>query len=318
MMGAMSSLARPRASGRLDDRVVRPADERVLRALLDYHFLTPEQMTRLLFSAGAKTHVYDKLHRLAEAKHVRALPMLRPQIRGSSRLLYALDRAGLTHLREIGIAVPEAYRLHEPKKHSYLFYDHQLSLSDLLIAATLLERHTPQAVLRRFVHDRELAHAPVSARLAGGELVTLVPDASLEFVVTLAQQRGRFSVLWEVDRDTVDLRAWRKRVHGYLAGMADGTLAAAFGAATLTVAISVPDPRRQQELLSLIGAVAEEEHLAELAGLMLVTAADPAATPPEVFFLAPLFAVPLSGELVPLLEHEELPRPVFIGGKGGT
>src|SRR5262245_51585515 len=106
MMSSMTHPARTRARGRVDDHAVRPADARVLRALLAYHFLTPEQVTRLLFAAGAKTHVYDKLRRLAAAHHVRALPMQQPRARGSSRLLYALDRSGLAHLRDLGTEVP--------------------------------------------------------------------------------------------------------------------------------------------------------------------------------------------------------------------
>jgi hypothetical protein len=317
MMSSMTHPARTRASGRVEDHAIHPADVRVLRALLAHHFLTPEQATRLLFAAGAKSHVYDKLRRLAVGGYVRALPMQPPRARGSSRLLYALDRAGLAHLRELSTEVPEAFRLHLPKKHSYLFYDHQLAVADVLVAALLLGRRSPRVALRRFVHDRELSHAPVAVALAGGEVVALVPDAFLAFEVTLTQTRGRFSILWEVDRGTVDLRAWRRRVRGYLTGLADGTLARAFGSPTLTIAVGVPDGRRRQELLALIGAVAEETGLVEEAGFFVVTDADPAATPPEVFFLAPIFAVPLTGELVPLLEHEELERPVFVAEKGG-
>src|SRR5215211_6064730 len=177
MESPMSQPARLSATRRIDAFAIRPSDVRLLRALMAYHFLTPEQVTRLLFSAGAKSHVYDKLRRLARGKHVRAIPMLRTQSRGASRLLYALDRSGLAHVRELGVEIPEGFRIHEPKKHSYLYYDHTEALADVLVAATLLGRRSPQVALRTFVHDLELSRAPVAIGLAGGESVKLVPDA---------------------------------------------------------------------------------------------------------------------------------------------
>lgn len=311
----MHKPVRPRAAHALDDRAIRPSDERLLAALLAYHFLTPAQLTRLHFAAGAATHVYAKLHRLAAAGHVQALPMLRPQVRGSSRLVYALARSGLAHLRDMGIDPPAAFRLHEPKRFSYLFYDHQVALADVLVAATCLARLAPHLRLEGFVHDRELQRSPVMVTLAAGERVALAPDAFLSFGVALPGRRGRYPVLLEVDRGTVDKRSWERRIAAYALGEAAGTLPAAFGVATLTVAIVVPDPKRLRELVRLVATVLERIGLAANGDLFVLTDADPVARSPDLFFRSPVWAVPGTGDRVSLVE---VPEVVVLGGNGGA
>jgi hypothetical protein len=288
----------------------------VLRALLAYHFLTPEQATRLLFSAGATTHVYDKLHRLALGGHVQALPMLRPQPRGCARLVYALARPGLAHLEKLGVAIPPHFRLHEPKRHSYLYYDHAVALADVLVAAELLPRIAPQLGLEALVHDRELARRPVLVPTMGAARHTLVPDAYLAVRVNHADGTAtRFPVALEVDRGTVDRRAWQARARAYLAGHGDGRgpLLAAFGVGSLTVAVVAPDAARRDRLADWLAAALREAGRTDLADLFLLTSADPARLPPEEFFLAPVWRGPLGGAALPLVAP---PRPLLLAGKG--
>jgi hypothetical protein len=307
---------RTSASRRVDDHVIRPSDERLLRALLHDHFLTPEQVTRLLFAHGAKTYVYAKLNRLAQGGHVQAIPMLRPQRRGSSRLLYALARSGLAHLRELGVAIPPQFRFHEPKRHSYLYYDHEVALADVLVAAELLPRAAPQLGLEALVHDRELARQPVLVPAAGGIRQTLVPDGYLAVRVAWPDGRAtRFPVALEIDRGTVDRQAWQARTRAYLAGYGEGhgPLLDAFGVTSLTVAVVAPDAARRDQLAGWIAAVLREEGRIDLAALFLLTSADPARVSPEDFFLGPVWSDPLGGAAMPLVEP---PRPLLVAGKG--
>ena len=117
-------------------------------------------------------------------------------------------------------------------------------------------------------------------------------------------------------RGTVARRDWHERVRAYLAGYGAGAgpLLAAFGVASLTVAIAVPDAARRAQLLAWIGAVLRETGREDQADLFFVTDADPAVRSPEEFFLAPVWTAPLRDETLPLVES---PRPLVVAGKGG-
>lgn len=301
---------------RTDLAAIRPADARLLHALLRHHFLMPSQVCRLLFGEGSLTHVYDRLRRLAQGGHVQALPMLRPQPRGCARLVYTLARSGLAHLVDLGVAIPPEFRLHEPKRHSYLYYDHAVALSDILVAAEVLPRIAPQLELEVLIHDRELARRPVLVPGAGTARHALVPDGYLSFRVSLSDgTAARFPVAVEIDRGTVDRRAWQARARAYLAGYGDGhgPLLTAFGVESLTVGIVAPDDARRDQLADWLASVLREAGRSDLGDLFLLTSADPAALSPDELFLAPVWRESLEGTALPLVEP---PRPLIVAGKG--
>jgi hypothetical protein len=293
---------------------LRPRDVPILRALLRFHFLTPEQITCLLYASGSLTYAYTKLKRLADSGHVLRLPMLKPEhSRGAARYAFALAGSGLAHLKQLGDEIPEAFRLHDPKRFSYLFYDHWLALSDVLIAASLLPQRRPQTRLDGLIHDRELKVllAPTTRSTHA------VPDGLLQLVVQMDPRRARlYPILLEVDRDTVSRRDWLEKLRSYLSAFGSDTspFAQRFDAAEFTLAITTPSRERAQTVRSLIAALLSETGNQDLSDAFLITHVDPATVPPEDFFLAPVWHAPLAEFPMPLLE---LPRPLLVVGKGG-
>jgi Replication-relaxation len=259
------------ASSSGSDLLIRPADEPILRALLRYHLLTVPQIQRLCYSRGALKHAYARSKRLADGNHIQALDMLRPARRGSGPIVYTLAASGLAHLKAMGVEIAEHFRLAEMKKYSYLFLDHWVGLSDVLVAATLLARAEPGVQIETMIHDRELKHRPVLVTV-NGRRVGIVPDGWVTFLLeSPTGGRVRAPVAWEVDRGTVERRDWQAKILAYLAGYGhegNGPLLTAFGAHSLTVAvITAGDDGRQQELLAWTEAVlvgVAQPHLAEL------------------------------------------------------
>ena len=58
-----------------------PIDDRILRAFLQYGYLTPEQITRLYYSKGSRTCVYTKLKKLKDAGYLESLALPRPTVK---------------------------------------------------------------------------------------------------------------------------------------------------------------------------------------------------------------------------------------------
>jgi hypothetical protein len=168
------------------------ATEKILSALLEFDYLTADQVTRLLYAPGSLTYVRAKLRSLAAAKLVFALsgksvglPQL-PQIftpTGKARAYASNFRENPTRQR---------FRPSEEqeKAENLFFIKHTLAIRDVLIAAKLLANTTPGIVLNRIYHERDLRrkiYVEIPVHTGQGrirkEKICLEPDASCEFIV---------------------------------------------------------------------------------------------------------------------------------------
>jgi protein involved in plasmid replication-relaxation len=289
---------------------VTPAKHALLAAIGRYHFLTTRQATRLLYAEGSLTRVQTLLKELSDDGYVQRLFLPRPTPHGRVPAVYTLGRFGHAHLEALGIDVPTRLRPSEARAHAYLFLDHTLAVNDCLIAMEVLARRTPAIALHRMLHERTLRHMPIPVTDPDGSNASVIPDGWLDVRVALPEGIDRYCIALEIDRETTEQRAFRRKIAHWVAA-ADGPYQAAFGTDLLTVAIvATPGEGRARELLRWIVAALATLHREEQAGLFLVTPADAAAVDPFAFYCGRMWHQPDREEPVPLIEEVGAIPPV--------
>jgi hypothetical protein len=168
--------------------------EKILSALLEFDYLTAQQLTTLLYGAGSLTYVRAKLRSLVAAKLVFALAgksLGLPQVftpTGKARAYASNFTGNSTRLR---------FRPSEEreKADNLFFIKHTLAIRDVLIAAKLLTKTTPGIVLNRIYQERDLRrkiYVEIPVHTSQGkqtkQTISIAPDASCEFIV---QQKWR-------------------------------------------------------------------------------------------------------------------------------
>lgn len=272
-------------------------EQRMLLTLRRYHYLTAEQVTRLLYSRGSHTFVQTRLKNLADSGML-ATTTLRRSHRGRATTVYTLSRKAHTYLDGLGIAPPVRFRPGEVTGVSEPHLDHALAINDVLIAADLFVAATPGVELAQVVHERELKHQAVPVVIAG-ERISVVPDGWLDF--RMLAQGYRTCIALELDRGTEEQKRWKRKVRGLVA-WASGPYRERFGTDVLTVAvITTEDERRAAQLRAWTEEELTRLDHRSLAELFLFTCCDPATTDPVTLFTAPIFTVTFAEELVPLL-----------------
>ena len=282
-----------------------PADVPVLRALARYHYLTAEQVRRLLYGTGVITYVRDRLKGLVDAKLVHRLEMPHLSRTGSAPNVFRLAGRGYRFLEELGL---HPIRLPGERPASFLYYRHTLALNDALIAVELLTRSYPQLTIQRLVHERELKHQPVKVQLDSGKSVSVIPDAYLQLHETEAVGPGYWhDLVWELDNSTSEQRDFRQKIAALVA-YALGPYREAMGAASITIAILTPQAdNRANELVAWIEA--ELMRLGQQAAgqWFCIRGVNPNSVSPEELLLAPAWRQPFRSELVPLIPLGEEP-----------
>jgi hypothetical protein len=208
----------PKQSGKKQSFVITPVHDLLLRNLNTLQRATAEQLTRLNYRMGMIKTVKARLKDLTEAGYV--LPLFHPSIR--LPYMYALDRRGLNYLQNQGVDVREYFRpsQEEDSAKNFLFREHMLAISDILIHALLFERSEPSYRISSLVHERYFKNHPIKATYTRNnrqESKTIVPDSYLVFVYT--QPSGKeepIPVLVELDRGTEDQKFFRKRIRAYI------------------------------------------------------------------------------------------------------
>lgn len=285
--------------------VIGPVDDDLLKAVYRYYYLTIDQITRLFYSKGARSHAAGRLKRLADADYLHRI--VTPSRQGNGPLVYTLARKGMRYLAAGGFAVPERARPAEVKEHSYLFLTHTLAVNDVLIAAELLARSHPENItLRQVLHERDLKRAPVYLTDADGAKVAVIPDAFLDIGLGGAY---RVCLAVELDRGTEEQKAWRKKVRTLVA-YAHGPYQQVFGTDALTVCvIATPGQARLQQLYDwTIAELAAINQQGE-ADLFRFATCNPAQLTPEQLFLGAGWYTPLSTTPVALIERSYLDQP---------
>src|SRR5437764_1735748 len=165
--------------------VVTPVHNLLLHNLNTLQRATAEQLTRLNYKMGMLNTVKARLKDLTDNRYV--LPLSHPSIR--LPYMYALSRKGLNHLAGQGIDVREYFRpsQEEDTAKNFLFREHMLAISDILIHALLFVKSKPSYRIGTMQHERVFKNTAIKAtytRSGREETKTIVPDAYLAFVYT--------------------------------------------------------------------------------------------------------------------------------------
>lgn len=229
-----------RPLGKPDPPVVLTAlKERLLFALSRFHYLTIDQVVRFFGLRPSSTSwIRGKLRELVAHEFVETQFLPRTTPSGRLPLIYALGTKGIKHCKQLGLSV--SYRSPRERIRSYLFLTHTLQLNDFLIAACLLPKAVPEIVLHDWHHDLTLKHQPVRMNLGKSKQVLLVPDSWLDW--QLLPPFGmlgadRFSAFLELDRNTEDIRQFKRKIRSYVA-FANGPYKA-FGSECFTVLLCI-------------------------------------------------------------------------------
>ncbi len=220
--------------------LVTPVHDMLLHDLNTLQRATAEQLTRLNYKPGMLTTVKARLKDLSDNKYV--LPLSHPSIR--LPYMYALDRKGLNHLAAQGVDVREYFRpsSEEDSAKNFLFREHMLAISDILIHSLLFEKTEASYRISSIVHERFFKNQPIKATGTGSNREvtrTIVPDAYLAFVYTRPDGKEEtIPVMWELDRGTEDQKFFRRRIRAYSVFLKSRTFKTLFNIENITIAFA--------------------------------------------------------------------------------
>lgn len=214
------------------DFVITSAHDKLLRSLHRLYMLTARQLTTLHYSPGTINTVKERLKTLGDSGYVQAREIPSTQMR--MPFYYTLGKEGMRYLESVGCDMPESWRASKEADKHALFVEHTLELNDLLISALLLRGN---ARLHSLTHERVLKRQPYKASWNGGTF-TVIPDAFLDFYVTVDGVVRRMPVLLEHDRGTEEQSYFRRRIRAYMMLLKTGSYQQLFGANAVTVAFT--------------------------------------------------------------------------------
>lgn len=272
-------------------------DARLLEVVGRFHFVTAEQATRLLYRRGSLTYVRDRLRRLAEGRYLHRVLLPRTSTGGSSPHVYTLTQRGATSLSTLQPRLATRFRPSEHREHSYLFLKHTLVVNDVLIAAHHLVQRVPGIRLADCRHERDLRRQPTRVRLDRGQAITVIPDGYLDIRL---HDRVQMCFTLEVDRGTVEARAFRRKIAALLA-YALGPYRSLFDTQSLTITFVIDGDDRR---LSNVVTWTEQELLRSgkqrYADLFRFTRLSPEIDPVRLF-CTPQWFRPFHRQPLPLL-----------------
>jgi len=308
-------------------------DEAILNALWDFHYLTADQLCRLLYSPGSLNYAREQLKRLYDAQFLDRVFGPRAQAAGSTPWVYLLGKRGLRYFKDRDTGATRRYRPSEERQHSDPFLFHTLSINEVLIMARRLAATVDAIDLVGMRHDLDLKHTPARVETERSnpttgerELTAVVPDGWMHFRVAVPNQDKPASLplVLELDRDTKSVQDFKRKIRGLLAYVR-GPYEHIFGVKAATVAFVVDtagqnaEERKQRRVRDLLRWT--EEELTDLHkttwGSAFVFTALPArdALDPRRLFLHPSARAPFSKEPLSLLD---LPSSVPIEWTDGV
>lgn len=283
--------------------VVTPVHDLLLHNLNTLQRSTAEQLTRLNYKMGMLTTVKARMKDLGDAGYV--LRLYHPSIRLPS--MYALDRKGLNYLAAQGVDVREYFRpsQEEDSAKNFLFREHMLAISDLLIHALLFAKSEQSYRIETMLHERHFKNHPIKVTQQE-DTKTLVPDAYVAFASTGSSGKEvSIPILWELDRGTEDQKFFRKRIRSYIGFLKSRAFKTIFGIENITIAFTTSKDhnrvKQMREWAQKEFAVTNEPKW--LADLFLFTALpeNMGESEPCHLFLDPVWYVPSDDKPVSLL-----------------
>jgi Replication-relaxation len=296
--------------------IFKPHHLRILTAIFHHHYMTAEQVTRLLYSQGNASTVRSYLPHLEKAGYLATRYLHRTTPLGSLPKLYTLDRRGFNVLKKQGLDMPKRFRRLEEKDTASTFLPHTLAVNDVLIAAETLHKQYPAITLYGYKHELLLKQEQpititVEKRTAEGKLlldidgkammetIRIVPDLFLDVRIHQPDREKpyRCCLLLEIDLNTEGQRKIRQKVRAFLAFIKSGACLARFGTKLPTVGfINVTGgEKRRDELKAWTEAelkLTKEPHFWTELFVFTSLPEKPALPDGDALFLSPVWYTP--------------------------
>lgn len=229
--------------------ITRRFDE-ILKAVHFYHYVTAQDIARLLFSERSITHVREILASLSGGidrkpnQYLFRFPL--PDTRtGNTEKIYTLGAKGRQYLREQGLEVDWYFRPSDVSDMSYKQSLHVLSLTHFLVAARFWCRNRTDVTLASLRIQYELEREkPAYVRLTtpgrqgqNESKIKVVPDAWLNFqFLRLGAEKRFFPLLFELDRGMEYQETFKKHVKARLLFIRSGSYQEMFATPSVTIA----------------------------------------------------------------------------------
>jgi hypothetical protein len=287
---------------------MRKAGERIISALSEFDYLTPAQITQLLYAPSSLTHVYEQMKSLVAEGYVLTLggrAVNLPLI----YLIYTLSGKGRHYASMLGATKGKRFRPSEEKDkgHNHYFLKHTLAVTDVLIAAHLLSERVPAIRLTRLYTERELRQK-IYIPLAG-KSVCLEPDAGLLFRITEAwhapPQTWEDFFHIEVYRN-LPPQEWRfkQKIAGYVTYVDNGHHEALFHTPALSIAVIAATEQMTTTLKRWTEEVLTQMERQPEGEWFFFCSVDPASASPEGLYLFLVWEQAFSDVKTPLLVLE--------------
>jgi DNA-binding HxlR family transcriptional regulator len=280
--------------------------EKILGALSEFGYLTVSQLTRLLYAPSSQSYVQKQLTSLTAAGYVMPLAhrfVTQPRV-------YALTGKGQSVLKSLGVPQQIRVRPREEKEkaHNFLFLQHTIAVTDVLIAARLLSQTVPDIALTRMYTERELKR---KIYVEIPDKVCIEPDASCEFEVTVTangtQHTGVDFFHIEVYR-TLPPAEWRfkQKIKGYVTYALSSQHEELFQTPALSIAVIAQTDIAQTDRQKVTLKRWTEEALQEMkrpeeGEWFFFCSLDAATASPEDLFLSPVWEQAFGTAKTPLL-----------------
>lgn len=124
---------------------------------------------------------------------------------------FVLDHGGFEYLDGLGCAPEGRFRPDEAANKQPSFIRHAHDCISLQILADLYNLEHPDAI-RKVLSDKELHRIPMKVTV-NKETVAVIPDGLTDLDLG---DNSEHVVLWEIDRGTTNIKAWKTKLLGYL------------------------------------------------------------------------------------------------------
>ena len=205
--------------------------------------LTPEQISRLLYSPGNVNAVTIYLRDLLKHKYVHRFKL--PTSEGKRPFIYTLAHEGRKYISDGDEMDRDVFYIPDgQEQRNFLRLMHFLEENDFLMDAKLLEKSiklvekkTYDIELFDMQHDVLLQKDPVVARTSEGNRIEVTPDGILDFRVTSADLKKKRVCIWvELDRGWHSIRKFKKKIREILTIHETGVDVQRFGTDRITYA----------------------------------------------------------------------------------
>ncbi len=287
--------------------VLNGSDEKVLKAVGRYFYLTAEQLTRLLFSPNSHTYTSEILTKLTRARYLERTVMPRETEFGRAKSVWSLMGKGRSHLEGLGIALLPRVSHKAVRSHSH--FRHLLAVNDALIMCEVFARDEDGVELTGFVHERTFHRTPERVELVFSGKTFTTPLAADGWVY-LEGCNGDAAFWAEIDRNTEHVAMWVHKIAAIVEYFEKGDYAERFGTERMTVmVVAVPDAgadpvHRRDELRRWTEQTLEKLGHArgDWPDVFRFSAVNPGAIAPRDFFYGRHWRAPFSDEPKALLE----------------